>query len=319
VLRRRLDELNVSPPIDGGGNGRRSGRRHRDAPVPPSGTLNGPPGGPAPPGAPGARTGPIGRMPAPAALTAVLARGGGGTGSRTLADQPGGTRTASDLDVARRSEARSTSGLPRPPTASGPPGQPSRPPDRPSRRRRGPGLVVLGLVLAGAVVAGVLLTAHHDPAPAAGTKSSRLTGRQVASATPFMLRGRPDDPQGLPFLFDHNPTTAWHTDQYRTAAFGNLYPGLGVSIQLSASGTFHHLLVNSPSTGWAAQTYVSSSPIASGQPVAAWGKPTDTKTDISGSVTFDLSGRRGQWILLWLTHLSTNPPFQVSINEITVT
>ena len=178
---------------------------------------------------------------------------------------------------------------------------------------------MLGLVLAGAVVAGVLLTTHHDPSPSAGSNNARLTGRQVASATPFMLRGRPDDPEGLPFLFDRNPATAWHTDQYRNAAFGNLYPGLGVSIQLSASGTVHHLLVNSPTPGWAAQTYVSSSPIASGQPVSAWGKPTDTKTGISGSATFDLAGRRGQWILLWLTHLSANPPFQVSINEITIT
>jgi hypothetical protein len=134
-----------------------------------------------------------------------------------------------------------------------------------------------------------------------------------------MLRGRPDDPQGLPFLFDHNPATAWHTDQYRTAAFGNLYPGLGVNIQLSGAGTVHHLVVSSPTTGWAAQTYVSGRPIASGQPVSAWGQPTDTKTGISGPTTFNLSGRRGQWVLLWLTHLSTNPPFQVSIDEITVT
>jgi putative peptidoglycan lipid II flippase len=179
--------------------------------------------------------------------------------------------------------------------------------------------VVLGLVVVGAVVAGVLLTARHDPTPPGGTTNGGQKAQHVAAVTPFMLRGRPDDPQGLPFLVDGNPTTAWHTDQYLTAAFGNLYPGLGVSMQLSGTATLHHLLVNSPTTGWAAQTYVSSSPIASGQPVSAWGQPTDTKTGISGSTTFDLAGRRGQWVLLWLTHLSANPPFQVNINEITVT
>jgi serine/threonine-protein kinase len=316
VLRRRLDELNVWPPMDGASNGRRGGRRHRDVPGTASGTVIGPPGSPA---APGPRSGPTGRVPAPASLTAVLAAGGGGPGGRTIAGPPGGTRTAPRIDAATRSDARSTTGLPRTPAASRTPGQAPSRPARPSRRRRGPGLVVLGLVLAGAVVAGVLLTTHHDPTPSAGNTNSHLTGRQVASATPFMLRGRPDDPQGLPYLFDHNPGTAWHTDRYGTAAFGNLYPGLGVSIQLAAAGTVHHLLVNSATTGWAAQTYVSSRPIPSGQPVSAWGKPTDTKTAISGSATFDLAGHRGQWILLWLTHLSANPPFQVNINEITVT
>ena len=56
-----------------------------------------------------------------------------------------------------------------------------------------------------------------------------------------------------------------------------------------------------------------------GQPVSAWGQPTDTKTGISGSATFDLAGQKGQFVLLWLTHLSSSgPPFQVTINEISV-
>jgi hypothetical protein len=179
---------------------------------------------------------------------------------------------------------------------------------------------VLGLVLAGAVVAGVLLATHHDRTPSAsGTINQHVAGRQITSVTPFMLSGSPDDPQGLPYLYDGNPATAWHTDQYRTAAFGNLYPGLGLSVHLAGSGALHHLLVTSPTAGWAAQTYVSSTPVASGQPISAWGEPTDTKTGISGNVTFDLAGRRGQWVLLWLTHLSASPPFQVTINEITIT
>jgi hypothetical protein len=179
---------------------------------------------------------------------------------------------------------------------------------------------VLGLVLAGAAVAAALLSVHHDPTGSKGVTGA-VAGHQIASVSPFMLSGRPpDDPQGLPYLFDGNPATAWHTDQYRTATFNNLYPGLGLDIHLDASGAVHHLLINSPTAGWAAQTYVSSTDIPSGQPVSAWGHPTDTKTGIPGSVTFSLGGRRGQWVLLWLTHLSAaGPPFQVTINEITVT
>jgi hypothetical protein len=169
-------------------------------------------------------------------------------------------------------------------------------------------------------VAGVLLSVSHDPSGSSGT-GGKAAAHQIALVSPFMLSGRPpDDPQGLPYLYDGNQATAWHTDQYRTAAFNNLYPGLGVEIQLRAPGSVHHLLVNSPTTGWAAQTYVSSTAVPSGQPVTAWGRPTDTKTGISGSFTFSLGGRQGQWVLLWLTHLSAaGPPFQLTINEITVT
>jgi hypothetical protein len=178
--------------------------------------------------------------------------------------------------------------------------------------------VVLGLVVVGAVVAGVLLV-ERDKRPAAGGSTGTALTRQILSVAPFMLRGNPDDPQDLPLLFDHNPATAWHTDEYRTANFGNLYPGLGLNIQLSGPATLHHLVVTSPTAGWAAQTYVSATPIPGGQPLSAWGQPTDTRTGVSGSATFDLAGHRGQFVLLWLTHLSASgPPFQVTINEISL-
>ena len=72
-----------------------------------------------------------------------------------------------------------------------------------------------------------------------------------------MLHGTPDDPQGLPYTIDGNPNTYWHTDYYGNATFGNLYPGLGLEIQLKRSGTLHHLVVTSSTVGWSAQTYTS--------------------------------------------------------------
>ena len=62
----------------------------------------------------------------------------------------------------------------------------------------------------------------------------------------------------------------------------------------------------------------------SGQPVTAWGSPTATKTDIGGSATFSLAGRRGQWVLLWLTNLGQpiqsgfGLKFQARISELSV-
>jgi eukaryotic-like serine/threonine-protein kinase len=238
------------------------------------------------------------RSPAP--VTKVLAATGGPS-APIRADQP---------ERAYRPQGASAPARTDPVPVSGPP--------RPPRRRRGPGLVVLGLVVAGAIVAGVLLVERDRRPSGRGSAETTLT-RQITSVSPFMLRGNPDDPRDLPLLFDHNLATAWHTDQYRTADFGKLYPGLGLSIQLSGAATLHRLVVTSPTAGWAAQTYVSATPIPGGQPVSAWGQATDTKTDISGSATFDLAGRRGQFVLLWLTRLSASgPPFQVTIDEISV-
>jgi serine/threonine-protein kinase len=277
-------------------------------------------------GLPGEATtsaGPGGRVPALAALTAVLAARGGHAGDRPVSASPVGIREGTNpasTNASRQSSRPNPPPGPDPRTGTGPPGRAAPvSPSRRGRRRPGPGWLVLALVLVGAVVAGVLLSVNHDAA-SSGAGGGSPAAHQVASVSPFMLRGQPDDPQGLPYLFDSNPATAWHTDQYRTAAFGNLYPGLGLNIQLKASGAVHHLLVNSPTAGWAAQTYVSSTAIPSGQAVSAWGRATDTRTGISGSVTFSLGGRHGQWVLLWLTHLSAaGPPFQVTINEITVT
>jgi serine/threonine-protein kinase len=324
VLRQRLDGLGLWPPGGSGGNGRWTSRRHhRDGAPTPSGSWSGLAGGPVPPGTRpvptgGHTPGPPGGLPAPAALTAVLAAEAAGSTTRTVPDRanPSSARTPTAVDSATR-----RAGAPGPSVVGAPPpvgGASSARAERPSHRRPGPGLVVLGLVVVGAVVAAVLLSAHHDRTPSGGNTGQAVSGRQIMTVSPFMLRGKPDDPQDLPYLYDHNLTTAWHTDQYSTAAFGNLYPGLGLSIQLASSASLHHLLVNSPTVGWAAQTYVSSSPIASGQPLSAWGQATDTKTGISGSTTFSLAGRKGQWVMLWLTHLSAGSPFQVTINEITV-
>ena len=59
------------------------------------------------------------------------------------------------------------------------------------------------------------------------------------------------------YTIDGNPTTYWHTDHYRNATFGNLYPGLGLAIQLKGSAVLHHLVVTSTTVGWSAQTYTS--------------------------------------------------------------
>jgi eukaryotic-like serine/threonine-protein kinase len=310
ALRQRLDACNLAPPLKEAGAGRRSGRRQRHAPPAPTP----PPRLPALEGAPTMVTANIrapSSGPAPVQTrTAVM-----GPLNGPALPPPAAGAGGRDPTRSARGTAANTSVMDTP--ASRPATDPVRRPT-PRRRRRAPGLVVLGLAVAGAIVAAVLL---FDPqrlgsVGSGGSPDPTPASRQITSVDSFMMRGTPDDPQGLPYTFDGNPATYWHTDQYHSATFSNLYPGLGVAIRLKGSAVLHHLVVTSTTVGWSAQTYTSESAVATGQPVTAWGSPTATHTDINGSATFSLAGRRGQWVLLWLTNLG--PQFQTHINELAV-
>ncbi|MHB1535845.1 MAG: discoidin domain-containing protein, partial [Acidimicrobiales bacterium] len=188
-------------------------------------------------------------------------------------------------------------------------------------RIRGPGVVVLCLLLAAAVVAGVLLFELHAAGHRPGALSSPAATAShigISNVSVFMVVANLplDDPGGTKYAFDGNPNTFWETDPYTNSKFGNLYPGIGLAIDLGASHTVHQLVVTSPTQGWSAQTYVSATDVPNGRPVTAWGSPTATRRRISGSATFDLAGRRGRWVLLWLTNLG--PAYQAKVAELSV-
>jgi tRNA A-37 threonylcarbamoyl transferase component Bud32 len=175
------------------------------------------------------------------------------------------------------------------------------------RSERTAGLVVLVLVLVGAVVAGVLLAtggAKHKATPATATPPAK-TAVPIAAVQVYLdVAGHTlDNPSQTPLTFDGNPATFWSTDQYRTPTFGNLYPGIGLVIQLKTPAALATLTVTSPTVGWAASTYVSTVDVPTGQPVTGWGTPTATRSDIAGNTTFSLAGRTGGYVLLWITNL----------------
>jgi serine/threonine-protein kinase len=294
ALRQRLDALALKPPAGASPTGRKSRRRQRDATV----VLE---RGAATAGVAGGR----GTLAAPpVAPTAVLTTGGDGTRSA-----PG------DGAVFRGNVARPPDAGPTTDPLAAVSNRPASP-----RRARTPGLIVLALVIAVAVVMAILLVGRNRRPTASAHGSGSAASVHITSVSPFMVNGRPpDDPTGLAFTFDGNPATYWQSDDYHDATFDNLYPGMGLAIQLSASAALHHLVVTSPTVGWAAQTYVSSTSVAGGQPVSAWGGVTDSQSDIAGSATFSLGGRNGQWVLLWLTRLgSVGSYFQIRINDLSI-
>jgi hypothetical protein len=193
------------------------------------------------------------------------------------------------------------------------------------RRRWGPGLVVGALIVAGCVVGYVLLQGGslskdphlpnlpHIPGITQTTTPVSIAGIDVWMNT---LDHTPDNPGQTSLAFDGNPNTAWNTDFYKTSTFGGLYSGEGLAIRLDGKHTLKQLSVTTPSTGWSASVYVATSEPANGQPVTAWGSPTDSKSNVGGSTTFSLGGKSGSWVLLWLTDLG--PTFHAEVAEVKV-
>ncbi len=296
ALRQRLDAINLDTSADTPTGNRKMGRRQRDA------------------------TRALGTVPAGPAGTASTR-----TASTTSIASPTAVLAGEDRSTSRSGSTTPPSGNGQTGLRAGPAGdgRAPEPPRRPlPRRMRTPGLIVLALVVVAAVVAGLLLRGggRHHTADGSSGSSGATTAVRIIGVTPFMVNGRPpDNPQALVNTFDGNPATYWSSDEYRDATFGNLYPGMGLAIELSDPATVHHLAVSSPTNGWSAQTFVATDPVPSGRPVSAWGTATDTHTAIPGAATFSLGGHHGRWVLLWLTRLgSSGSFFQVRINQLTV-
>jgi tRNA A-37 threonylcarbamoyl transferase component Bud32 len=307
------------------------------------------PGGPVSPGA-GGRPGPPSRPGVPRAGGGSV--GGGSVGGGGLGNAPVGVAgtvggpspfPGSPTVVGGGGPGR-PSGLPRggdpngtsvtrfeganaSPTGLLEPGSaPVAAPKRRRRRRRWlPGLVVAAIIVAGCVVGFVLLDngslsndAHLPKLPHIPGITQTTTPVSISAVDVWMnvLGHTPDNPGQTSLTFDGNPATAWNTDYYSSATFGGLYTGEGLAIQLDGKHTLHNLTVTTPSTGWAASVYVSNSEPANGQPVTAWGSPTDSKTNVDGSTTFSLGGKSGSWVLLWLTDLG--PTFHAEVAEVKV-
>jgi hypothetical protein len=143
------------------------------------------------------------------------------------------------------------------------------------------------------------------------------TRKPIPTPTPLSF----DPPPGserehddeLPFLVDGDPATLWSTESYSRRDFGGLKPGVGIVLRLDGQYKLHELRVTSPSSGWSAEVLVAESVRTTRQ---AWGQPVSSKRSIDdGSTTFDLEGRTGGAVLLWITDLGQGNG-SISIGEL---
>jgi len=168
-------------------------------------------------------------------------------------------------------------------------------------------LVPAVLIVLVAVALGVLgvLFARSDTgkrlldSPRDGSHEA-VTVAQVLAFDPPPGSGTEHDDE-LPFLLDDDTSTAWSTENYKSSRFGGLKEGVGVVLRADGQHKFGRVELTSPTRGWTAEAYVADSPRATPE---AWGSPVDRKSQIDSSpVNFDLHGRSGGAVLIWITDL----------------
>jgi serine/threonine-protein kinase len=174
-------------------------------------------------------------------------------------------------------------------------------------RRSGWWIPPVVVLLAIAVVAGTVALVLSSRTPAGpATGSSGKPAATAAGQTVKIIGGSAFDPLGdqhehddeVPLAFDGNPATAWHSSSYDGPRFGGLKDGVGIVFDLDGRHSLGTLRVTSGAQDWSAQVYVAD---AASSSVSGWGQPVAEQQRISGDATFDLHGRSGRAVLLWIT------------------
>ena len=123
-----------------------------------------------------------------------------------------------------------------------------------------------------------------------------------------------DNPELAPLAIDGSPATAWHTQWYATAPFGNLKPGTGLLLDMGRPVTITSAqIILGANTGTEFQLR------AGGQPVLADLQPAASATDTGGVVTLrPARPAKARYLLLWLTRLppDSSGTFQAIIYDV---
>jgi transcriptional regulator with XRE-family HTH domain len=143
-------------------------------------------------------------------------------------------------------------------------------------------------------------SSHSASSPAANAAAAPPRILHPASAAAFGFAGNGGDHGELARLaIDRNPATAWNTDWYATAHFGNLYPGTGLLINMGRPVTINSVLIRlGRAQGASLQLRVGSAPaLASLRTVAQ-------AANVGGVLHLRLARPAyGRYMLLWFTSL----------------
>jgi serine/threonine-protein kinase len=174
-------------------------------------------------------------------------------------------------------------------------------------------LPVAVVLIAAAVIAGGLALGRLSLGGPLGIRAAEPT----ASAPPGpqlrdvpIVAARDEDPLGsdhrenpgtVALAIDGDPNTAWSTEHYASAGFGNLKTGVGLWLDFGSSSDVRSLTIATLHPGWTFQLY--SDPNAQGSPLAATDGHASTFTAKEGETTISLEPSRARGILIWVTGL----------------
>jgi hypothetical protein len=172
------------------------------------------------------------------------------------------------------------------------------------------------LVLAAIAAGGWLLardrTARQNNATA--TKARTLTPVSALAFDPYG-NGQGENDQLAPLAIDANPATAWHTDWYTTASFGNLKPGAGLLLDMGRPVTITSARITlgaTPGAGFQLRAGAAATSLTVLRLVA---RATNTGGHVGLRVT---TPARGRYVLIWFTRLppDTSGTFQATVYDV---
>jgi len=129
--------------------------------------------------------------------------------------------------------------------------------------------------------------------------------------------GRGENNQLAHLAIDGNPATAWHTEWYASASFGNLKPGTGLLLDMGRTvtvSTVRLLLGRLPGAAFQVRVGAVASSLTDLHPVGH-------ASDAGGQVSLHLTRpERGRYVLIWFTQLppDTSGTFQLSVYSVSL-
>jgi len=181
-------------------------------------------------------------------------------------------------------------------------------------RRRGLAWFLLALIAAGAAFAAVFLLGgaghHHGGSGGGGGPAGSIV--RLHGVGDYVPSGNPDThADTAPAATDGDPNTAWITQIYGSTDFGGILPqGLGLVLDAGSSTKLSEVTVTTPAAGSGFTAHIGVGDSQTG-PFA-----TDSSSrTVSGTTTFNLQGKSGQYYVVWITQLPTTG--HAEIGEVT--
>jgi hypothetical protein len=153
-----------------------------------------------------------------------------------------------------------------------------------------------------------------EPLPA-DLSTIRLGERDAIDYDPLPGDGR-ENTASAPLVLDGDRVSAWETERYNSADFGNIKDGVGIYLDAGRPVVARAMRVLTPVKGWTFDLYVANSVPKS---VADWTRVGGGEMDaVRKTFDLDTGSQRFRYFLLWVTELAENPGggFKAAVSEL---